>query len=300
MITVKVPATSANIGAGFDSCGLALGLYNIVHMEEADGVSIRTSDGTRVPTDERNLVYAAAKRVYDECGRPLRGLSLVQENAIPMARGLGSSSACIAAGVLGANALLGGVLSDADVLDLATKIEGHPDNVAPALLGGFVVSAYDAGRVWSLRHDIGPGIVFAAFIPNFRLLTKKARAVLPRTVAHRDAVYNLSRAALLAVAFCEERYDFLPVATKDCLHQPYRMPLIPGGQEVCALAKELGALAAFISGAGPTILAIVDSADTSFFARASEALAGTQAMRAFTLHRLAADNQGAAVTAARA
>ncbi len=136
MITVKVPATSANIGAGFDSCGLALGLYNTVHMEEADGVSIRTSDGTRVPTDERNLVYAAAKRVYDECGRPLRGLSLVQENAIPMARGLGSSSACIAAGVLGANALLGGVLSDADVLDLATKIEGHPDNVAPALLGG--------------------------------------------------------------------------------------------------------------------------------------------------------------------
>lgn len=296
MITVKVPATSANIGAGFDSCGLALGLYNTVHMEEADGVSIRTSDGTRVPTDERNLVYAAAKRVYDECGRPLRGLSLVQENAIPMARGLGSSSACIAAGVLGANALLGGVLSDADLLDLATKIEGHPDNVAPALLGGFVVSAYDEGHVYSLKKTIAPGITFAAFIPDFKLLTEKARAALPKMVSHADAVYNLSRAALLATAFCEERYDFLPVAAKDSLHQQYRLPLIEGGEAVFALADGLGALATFISGAGPTILSVVRTAEANvFFERAQAALESDEELAHFTLHRFVADNEGAKV-----
>ena len=172
--------------------------------------------------------------------------------------------------------------------------------MAPALLGGFVVSAYDArARVEpAARHRAG--IVFAAFIPNFRLLTKKARAVLPRTVGHRDAVYNLSRAALLAVAFCEERYDFLPVATKDCLHQPYRMPLIPGGQEVCALARELGALAAFISGRGADDLAIVDSADTSFFARASEALAERRRCARSRCTASRRITRGAAVTAARA
>lgn len=300
MITVKVPATSANIGAGFDSCGLALGLHNTVAMAEAEDIYIRTSDGSRVPTGEHNLVYSTARQVYELCGRPFKGLELVQSNAIPMARGLGSSSACIAAGILGANALLGSPLSDTDVLTLATKIEGHPDNVAPALLGGFVVSAYDAGRVWSLKHDIADSVTFAAFVPNFKLLTKKARAALPRTVAHKDAVYNLSRAALLAVAFCEERYDFLPVATKDCLHQQYRMPLIPGGQEICSLARELGALAAFISGAGPTILAIVDSAGAAaFFERAAEALPQTEATRAYTLRRLEADNRGAFVETER-
>ncbi len=296
MIKVTVPATSANLGAGFDSCGLALGLYNTARMAEADDVFISSADGSRIPTGENNLVYRTAKQVYELCGKPFTGLEIVQENPIPMARGLGSSSACIAAGILGANALLGGPLSGTDVLTLATKLEGHPDNVAPALMGGFVVSAYDEGRVWSLRRDVSSAITFAAFIPGYRLLTKKARAALPRKVAHKDAVYNLSRAALLAVAFCEERYDFLPVATKDCLHQPYRMPLIPGGEAVCALAKSLGALAAFISGAGPTILAVVETAGADeFFDRAAEALKQNAQLAAFAVRRLEADNDGARV-----
>lgn len=296
MITVKVPATSANLGAGFDSCGLALGLYNTASMEEADGVWISSADGSAVPTDESNLIYRTAAHLYEVCGKKLPGLKLVQTNAIPMARGLGSSSACIAAGLLGANHLLGRPLTRDEILTMATELEGHPDNVAPALLGGFVVSAFDEGKVWSLRRDVAASITFTAFIPSFELLTEKARAALPATVAHKDAVYNLSRAALLAVAFCEERYDFLPVATKDCLHQPYRMPLIPGGEAVCALAKKLGALGVFISGAGPTILAVTKSEDADAFASAAVwALADDPALRAFTVHSYPADNAGARV-----
>ena len=263
MVKVSVPATSANIGSGFDSCGLALSLYNTAAFEEFDGVDITSSDGTFVPSTPGNLIYRTAKEVYALCGRPFHGLRIVQTNPIPMARGLGSSSACIAAGILGANALLGGPLEEKDILTFATKLEGHPDNVAPALLGGFVVSAYDEGHVYSLKKTIAPGITFAAFIPDFKLLTEKARAALPKMVSHADAVYNLSRAALLATAFCEERYDFLPVAAKDSLHQQYRLPLIEGGEAVFALADGLGALATFISGAGPTILSVVRTAEAN-------------------------------------
>ena len=167
MVKVSVPATSANIGSGFDSCGLALSLYNTAAFEEFDGVDITSSDGTFVPSTPGNLIYRTAKEVYALCGRPFHGLRIVQTNPIPMARGLGSSSACIAAGILGANALLGGPLEEKDILTFATKLEGHPDNVAPALLGGFVVSAYDEGHVYSLKKTIAPGITFAAFIPDF-------------------------------------------------------------------------------------------------------------------------------------
>lgn len=296
MITVRVPATSANVGAGFDSCGLALGLYNTAAFEECDGADITSADGTQVPCTPGNLIYRTAKETYELCGRPFRGMRIVQTNPIPMARGLGSSSACIVAGILGANALLGGPLNAEEMLTFATKLEGHPDNVAPAMRGGFVVSAYDEGKVYSLKKTIAPSITFAAFIPDFKLLTEQARAALPKTVAHTDAVYNLSRAALLATAFCEERYDFLPVATKDRLHQQYRLPLIPAGEDVFALADGLGALATFISGAGPTILAVVKTGEANvFFERAAAALASDKELSAFTLHRFEADNEGAKI-----
>lgn len=296
MVTVRVPATSANIGSGFDSCGLALSLCNTAAFEEFDGVDISSADGTEVPRTPGNLIYRTVREVYALCGQTFRGLRLVQTNPIPMARGLGSSSACIAAGVLGANALLGGPLTAEDMLTFATKLEGHPDNVAPAMLGGFVVSAYDGGHVFSLKKTIAPGIVFAAFVPDFKLLTEKARAALPRTVPHADAVYNLSRAALLATAFCEERYDFLPVATRDRLHQQYRLPLIEGGEAVFALADGLGALATFVSGAGPTILSIVRTAEANvFFERAEKALQSDSELAHYTLHRFTADNEGAKI-----
>ena len=149
---------------------------------------------------------------------------------------------------------------------------------------------------YSLKKTIAPGITFAAFIPDFKLLMEKARAALPKMVSHADAVYNLSRAALLATAFCEERYDFLPVAAKDSLHQQYRLPLIEGGEAVFALADGLGALATFISGAGPTILSVVRTAEANvFFERAQAALESDEELAHFTLHRFVADNEGAKV-----
>ena len=295
MVTVTVPATSANVGAGFDSLGLAVSLYNEFTFEEADKLEIISLDGALIPTGPSNLVYRSAKAVFDQLDIPMPGLRITQQNAIPMARGLGSSSSCIVAGILGANAMLGNKLTPRQMLTMATGIEGHPDNVAPAMLGGFVTSVFDEGQVYSVKKQIDTSLVFAAFIPNFKLLTEKARAALPQNVSHKDAVYNLSRAALATAAFCDGDYELLGVATKDKLHQQYRLPLIPGGDEIFAMANDLGAYATYISGAGPTIMAVVNKEDELFFERAEAAMQDDEKMRAFALHRLLADNIGAVV-----
>lgn len=294
-IFVKVPATSANVGAGFDSLGLAVSMYNTVTFEESDRLEISSCDGTIVPTGQSNLVYRSVKAVFDQLDEKLPGLKITQTNAIPMARGLGSSSACIVAGILGANAMLGNRLTHRQMLTMATAIEGHPDNVAPAMLGGFVTSAYDEGQVYSVKKNISDDLAFAAFIPNFKLLTEKARAALPTQVSHKDAVYNLSRAALATAAFCDGDYGLLGVATKDSLHQKYRLPLIEGGDEVFEFAQDLGALAVYISGAGPTIMAVVHRDDEEFFRRAEAGLPENEKLKNFTVHRLLADNVGATV-----
>ena len=294
-VKILVPATSANVGAGFDALGLALSLHNTVTMEEWDKLDIMASDGSLVPTGTSNLIYRSAKAVYEQLGKPIKGLRIRQENPITMARGLGSSSACIVAGILGANALLGSPLTKRQMLTLATSIEGHPDNVAPAMLGGFVSSVFDEGQVFTARKEINEELAFAAFIPNFKLLTEKARAALPKTVDRRDAVYNLSRAALATAAFCDGDYELLRVATKDALHQQYRLPLIPGGERVFEIAWDLGAYAVYISGAGPTIMAVVHRDNSDFFGRAEELLAETPETLAFSLRRMLADNTGAVV-----
>lgn len=295
MIKITVPATSANVGAGFDALGLAVSMHNVFTFEESNRINITSVDGTHVPAGSNNLVYRSARAVYDQLGEPLKGLKITQRNDIPMARGLGSSSACIVAGILGANALLGDRLTKRQMLTLATAIEGHPDNVAPAMLGGFVTSVYDEGQVYSVKKNIDPELAFAAFVPDFRLLTAKARAALPQMVSHKDAVYNLSRAALATAAFCDGDYDLLGVATKDVLHQQYRLPLIEGGDETVELAQDLGALAVYISGAGPTIMAVVHKEDSEFFDRAVKALPQNDKLRHFTVHRLLADNVGATI-----
>jgi len=191
--------------------------------------------------------------------------------------------------------LLGNKLTSRQMLTLATAIEGHPDNVAPAMLGGFVTSVYDEGQVYSVKKNIDEQLAFAAFVPDFRLLTSKARAALPDMVSHKDAVYNLSRAALATAAFCDGDYSLLGVATKDSLHQKYRLPLIDGGDEMFELAQDLGALAVYISGAGPTIMAVVPRDDQEFFARAQEALPQSEKLKHFTVYRLLPDNTGATV-----
>ena len=299
MITVTVPATSANVGAGFDSLGLAVSMYNVFTFEEADRIQITSVDGTHIPTGSNNLVYRSARVVYDQLGIPMKGLRITQKNTIPMARGLGSSSACIVAGILGANALLGNKLTRRQMLTLATSIEGHPDNVAPALLGGLTSSVFEDGVVYSVKRDVDQSLCFAAIVPDYKLLTEAARAALPKQVAHKDAVYNLSRAALVPAAFCEGRHDLLGIATEDKLHQPYRMPLMPGSREVFALAKQCGAKAVYVSGAGSTVMAVAERPEAErFYAglRAGlETLEGLDGCEAFTLLELDADNTGATV-----
>ena len=192
--------------------------------------------------------------------------------------------------------MLGDVLNTQELLTLATSIEGHPDNVAPALLGGLTSSVYEDGVVYSVKRDVDQTLCFAAIVPDYKLLTEAARAALPKEIAHKDAVYNLSRAALATAAFCEGNYALLGVATKDVLHQKYRLPLIEGGDDVFELAQDLGAQAVYISGAGPTIMAVVHKDDTEFFTRAEAALAADSPLRHFTVHRLLADNVGAVVS----
>ena len=299
MVKVSVPATSANIGSGFDSCGLALSLYNTAAFEEFDGVDITSSDGTFVPSTPGNLIYRTAKEVYALCGRPFHGLRIVQTNPIPMARGLGSSSACIIAGLLGANRMLGDVLNTQELLTLATSIEGHPDNVAPALLGGLTSSVFEDGKVYSVKRNVDETLCFAAIVPDYKLLTEAARAALPKEVSHKDAVYNLSRAALVPAAFCEGRHDLLAIATEDKLHQQYRMPLMPGSREVFDMARLCGAKAVYVSGAGSTVMAVAEKAEAEKFysklEKGLELLEGLDGCEAFTLLRLDADNTGATV-----
>lgn len=293
MIKIQVPATSANIGPGFDSLGLALRLYNRVWMEECTGVHISTCDGSVVPCGEDNLIFKTAKFLYELCGHDFPGLSIVQENNIPMTRGLGSSSACIVAGLLGANALLAEPLSKGDIVNLAAVLEGHPDNSTPAILGGLTAAVLQENHVYSVKVPISGRLRFAAFIPDFELRTDKARAVLPEQVAHKDAVFNLSRTALMMASLFSGRLENLRVAVEDRLHQPYRLKLIPGAQDVFDLCARLGAYACYISGAGPTLMAMVNVTELSFEEHAEAAL--KELPQRFTLKMLDCDETGATV-----
>lgn len=294
MIEVKVPATSANMGSGYDSIGIALNLYNIIKMEESDCIDISDVSGADIPMDESNLIYQCAKKVYDICGKSLKGMKIIEQCDIPQTRGLGSSSACTVAGILGANALLGNPLDRESMIDLAANIEGHPDNSTPAILGGFCVALLEYGKVWSVRVPMNGKVEFITFIPDFELSTEKARAALPKTIAHHDAVFNLSRAALLAGSLTTGKLENLGVAVGDCLHQPYRFDLIPDGRELVHAAKAMGALGTFISGAGPSIIAVVDAHDKTYLSRAE--MYCEQHFPHWKPIRLVCDEVGAVVT----
>lgn len=291
MIKLQIPATSANLGAGFDALGLALQYYNYVEMEESDTIDITSADGTPVPTDEHNMIYIAAKDLYQVCGKKLEGLKLVQTNNIPMTRGLGSSSACIVAGLVGANHLLGNPLNQDDLVDLAAQIEGHPDNTAPALLGGIVTAVFDGRRVHWVKQEVFTKLRFVAMIPDFELKTEKARACLPSEISHKDAVYNLSRAALFSASLLTGKFENLRTAVHDKLHQPYRMALIPHAREVFDIAYAHGAYAAYISGAGPTVMAIADE-ENQYFAGKMRFSLDNAGLTGWQVHDLRIDNAG--------
>ncbi len=264
MIKIQIPATSANLGAGFDALGLAVSYYNYINMEESDGVEISSLDSTPVPTDESNLIFSTAKTLFEICGRDFHGLKIEQTNNIPMTRGLGSSSACIIGGLFGANTLMGNPLSFDDLVNLSAQIEGHPDNTAPALLGGIVTAVFDGKIVHWVKQEVHTKLKFVAIIPDFEMKTEKARQCLPSEVSHKDAVYNLSRAALFSASLLTGKYENLRTACHDKLHQPYRLELIPHSRDVFDAAYSLGAYAVYLSGAGPTLMAIVDESNEFF------------------------------------
>jgi len=259
-VRVRVPATSANLGPGFDAFGLSLGLYDDVVVRVADSglhIDIAGEGAGTLPRDEKHLLVRSLRTTFDLLGGQPRGLEVVCANRIPHGRGLGSSSAAICAGIMAARAVtIGGPerLDDPALLELANEIEGHPDNVAACLLGGFTLAWTDGGAAHAIRMDPSASVVPVVFIPSRPVLTEIARGLLPRTVPHVDAAANAGRAALLVEALTR-RPELLLSATEDRLHQDYRAPAMP---ESLALVNRLRSegVPAVISGAGPTVLAL--------------------------------------------
>lgn len=295
MIRIQIPATSANLGSGFDSLGVALTMYNQVWMEVSDETVITSKDDIKIPTDKSNLIYWSAEHLYKECGKKLPGLKIIQENNIPMTRGLGSSSACIVAGLVGANRFLGNPLTDKDLINLASQIEGHPDNTTPAIMGGLVTSAIDGDKVYSVSVPVAENIRFGVFIPPFELSTEYARGVLPDTYTKEQAVFNLSRSSLMTSSLFSGSLENLRVAVQDQLHQPYRKHLIKGIDTVFRISYELGSYGTYISGAGPTIIAIIDDKHASDFSTHAITSLEDKGFTGWQFVMLSADSEGAKI-----
>jgi homoserine kinase len=269
---VRVPATSANLGPGFDALGLALDLHNTVRVEPADQVEVAIAgegEGT-LSTGPDNLVYRSLARLATRLGRSAPAVRLRCENRIPLARGLGSSSAAIVAGLVAGNRLLGGELDADALLALAVEIEGHPDNVTPALLGGVRVCVQGADGVVQAAVRPARPLQAVLFVPDQPMATEEARGLLPPQVSRADAVFNLGRTALLVAALVGGEYALLREATRDRLHQPARAELFSAMPRFFEAALEAGALGACLSGAGSTLLALVEGSDA----------AGAEAVRA--------------------
>lgn len=268
MIYVRVPATSANMGPGFDSLGIALGLYNTLKISETDGgLTIYNNSEEYIPNNEKNMVYKAVTRVFDEVGYTMKGLKIIQHSDIPVTRGLGSSSACIIGGMLAANVISGRQLSYKQILDLATETEGHPDNVTPALFGGFCVAAKNGTHTEFISHKITSGMKIAVMVPDFFVSTKAARVSLPENVTLKDAAYNISRASLLTAMLISGKTDGIRTAVGDRLHQSARKANIPHYDDIERKAYEFGACAVYLSGSGPTVAALLDSNTADFGVR---------------------------------
>lgn len=273
MLEVIVPATSANIGPGYDCLGIALNLYNKFYFEEIeDGVIIEEKESEYINKD--NLVYKAMEYFFEKVkyAKKPKGVKIKIVDEIPISRGLGSSATCIVAGLMGANYLSGANLSKKEILKLATDMEGHPDNVAPAIFGNMIVSIMENDDIYFDIIKISNNLRFCAMIPDFELSTKKSRAVLPDKIDHKDGVFNVSRAAMLISAFMNNNLDLLKVACKDKFHQIYRSPLINDYDIIVNHANELNCLGTFLSGAGPTIMSLTTDEDIFFLDRMNEFL----------------------------
>jgi homoserine kinase len=260
-IQVLAPATTANLGPGYDCLGLALDLWNRLEVLEGSPgpggpqVDVTGEGAGELATGPENLVYRAMGFLFREAGREMPSLQLRCHNEIPLARGLGSSAAAIASGLVAANKLCDGAYTSNDLLEMAATIEGHPDNVAAAVLGGLQLVLTEQDQLYTAAINVPAELTAVLFIPEVRIATSDARAVLPEMVTVADAVYNMGRAALLLAGMATDHLEYLGVATQDRLHQPYRQPLFPAMKLLFKAARDAGALGVFLSGSGSTVLA---------------------------------------------
>ena len=296
MFQVRVPASTANLGPGFDCMGIALKLYCVAGFERIESgyeISITNEGKDYIPRNENNLVFKSMKYLYDKAGKAIDGIRVTIDSAIPVTRGLGSSSAAIVAGLVGANHMLGDMFTADDILYAAYELEGHPDNVTPALLGGFDVSLCDSKKIIYSKSQVSSDLKFAAMLPDFYLQTRKSRALLPEYTHMKNATYNIARASMLSCALAKCDAELLKFCFRDRLHQKYRFPHIRSGEYIIRAAKRFGALGGYISGAGPTIMSVV-SGDISDFKSQMESLIKTN-LPNWRLVMLDADNDGAVI-----
>ncbi len=259
-VTVRVPATTANLGPGFDTLALALDLWNKAVFQPVErGLTIEVAGEGKgiLPLDRTNLVLKAVEEFYYRVKQPVPGLLVRCTNQIPLGSGLGSSAAATLLGLLGANAISGTPLNRDQILEIAIQMEGHPDNAAAAMNGGLVVVSETGDQKWLVRRFDVPVLSAAVVLPDFEFPTRAARAALPRQVAFTDAVFNMGRAILVVEALRSGDLALLGKAMDDRLHQPYRLPIIPRAAEAMAAAQKAGAAAAAISGAGPSVIAFL-------------------------------------------
>ncbi len=270
-ISVKVPATTANIGPGFDSLGMALPLYNTITIEETvlpgTGIEINVLNNTasaddfimeHIPMDENSIIYKAVELLYNSIGQNPSELKITVHSEIPIARGLGSSASVIVGGLLAANELLGRPADEVALLSIATEVEGHPDNVTPAIVGGLVLSSQeDDGRIIYTKLDWPDEWDITVCVPDYELSTDISRSVLPSEVPMADAVFNAKRLGMFVQAVNTKDAELMKLALQDRLHQPYRMKLVPGLDKIIEnLKHEENVLGCVLSGAGPSILII--------------------------------------------
>ena len=279
LVRVKAPATTANMGPGYDCLGLALDIWNTLEVETVGGggplVEISGEGAGELETGRENLVYRSMEFLFHEADQDMPAVRIRCENDIPLARGMGSSSAAIAGGLVAANAICSQDFSANELLEMAATIEGHPDNVAAAVMGGMqlvIVDQTDDGRrLYTVPVNVPPEMHAVVFIPNVRIATEDARAVLPEKVSVADAVHNMGRVGLLVASMATNHLEYLAIATQDRLHQPYRQPLFPAMKVIFKAALDAGALGVFLSGSGSTILALTQGREMTVAYEMAEA-----------------------------
>lgn len=275
-VVVRVPATSANLGPGFDCLGLAVGLYLTVRAEQSEADHFYYSGCGALPDSPDSLLHQGFRAALQELDLGPLPVTFHVNNPIPLARGLGSSSAALVAGVAAADALTGSRLGREGVFQLAARIEGHPDNVAPAVFGGFTVSAAHEAGFTTRSLPLPPAWHYLFAVPPFELHTDETRRLLPTSYSQADVIHSSSRTALWALAVATADTALLRVASQDVLHQPYRAPLLPLMNDTISAALQQGALAAYLSGAGPALAAVCLAADLPDVREALSGYAGAE------------------------